>query len=152
MRKTRLSGLLAVLLLSGCQTEPTRTITKPGATYAQTQAALDACKIASFREIPQSMAAETSGGFYNPGTVQCSSVGGFTTCNRIGAVNIPASTSTYDVNAGLRDRYIDQCLRAKGFEVLDLPTCSSAEQTKKAKAMKDAGRRPSCAAGPMLAD
>lgn len=143
---------ISALVLAGCQTEPTRTIFKPGATYEQTQDALDACKIASLREIPQSMATQTTGGFYSPGTVQCSTVGGFTSCNQVGGVNIPAQSTSYDVNEGLRDRFIDRCLASKGFAVLDIPACKTADQKAKAKVQKDAGLRPSCAAGPMLAN
>jgi hypothetical protein len=32
-------------------------------------------------------------------------------------VNIPASSTSYDVNSDLRDRYITNCLERRGFTV-----------------------------------
>jgi hypothetical protein len=142
MRKTVLA--FAALALLGCQTEPATIVFKPGASLAATTLAVDQCRIASLREIPQALATNVSGGVHHPGTTQCSTVNGFTTCNQIGAVNIPASSSTYDVNGDLRDRYIKRCLASKGFSVSAGPPCAGGAQTRQALADREAGKRPSC--------
>lgn len=66
--------------------------------------------------------------------------------NRIGAVNIPASSTTYDVNGELRDRYVVRCLQSKDFTVkMDGHACATDAETKKALADRAAGQMPQCA-------
>ncbi|MET3521477.1 hypothetical protein [Mesorhizobium abyssinicae] len=138
--------LAAMAAIAGCQSGPTAIIYKPGVDLSSTVAAVDQCKIASFREIPQSIATEYHPGYNNPGTVQCNTIGTIVSCNTIGAVNIPGSTSTYDVNQGLRDRYITRCLEAKGFGVkMDGRACSTQAEANKAMADRAAGQFPKCA-------
>lgn len=142
------SALVVALVAVGCTTtEPARYIYKAGATRVDKQAALDACKIDSFQRIPQSVVSETNGGYYNPGHLQCSTVGTSTNCYRVGAVNIPATTNTYDVNEGLRGRFIAQCLVNKGYSVVDLPACPTPEAKAEAQKAADSGQLPKCATG-----
>lgn len=149
MRKTLwTAGLLA---LAACQSPSSSFVVwKPGASYDQTQRDTDQCRIAALREVPQSLATQVSGGVYVPGNVQCSTIGTLTSCNRVGGVNIPASSTTYDVNEELRSRQINRCLQAKGYSVTVLPDCVGDTQKTKAAADKAAGRKPSCAGGASL--
>lgn len=117
---------VATLVAACTSAEPVKFLYKPNSTISDKQAALDQCRIASFRDIPQTVVSEQRGGYSNPGTLQCSTIGGITNCNRIGAVNIPARTETYDVNAELRARYIDRCLESAGYKIYPLSQCSSA--------------------------
>lgn len=133
------------LFVAGCSSEPVMVVFKPGVSLDQSVAATDECRIASFREIPQAMATQVSGGYYNPGTVQCNTIGKSTFCNRVGAVNIPASSSTYDANGALRDRYITRCLQAKGFTVKQSRPCAGGAETDKALRDRQNGVMPSCA-------
>ncbi|RWN94736.1 hypothetical protein [Mesorhizobium sp.] len=138
-------------VIAGCQTGPAPIIFKPGVDLNSTVVALDQCKIDSFKEIPQSLATDVRPGYNNPGTIQCNTYGTMVTCNRIGAVNIPASSTTYDVNGELRDRYIVRCLQSNGFTVkMDGRACVTEAETKKALADRAAGQFPQCAvkAGP----
>jgi hypothetical protein len=113
-------------VLAGCQTGPQFTAFKPGTVHADRQAAFDQCKIVSLREIPQNMSTSVSPGYYSPGTISCSSYGTTTTCNRVGEVNIPATSSTYDNNQGLRDRFLMRCMEAKGYSMVPgLRVCKS---------------------------
>lgn len=125
-------SLLLVLLLSSCQTGPVPVAYKAGSTGPQRLNDYDQCKIASFREIPQSMATEYNPGYYNPGTVQCSTIGNTTSCNNVGAVNIPGSATSYDANGELRQRYIQRCMASKGYQFKLLPPCGSQEERTKA--------------------
>jgi hypothetical protein len=143
MRKKVLFATVA--LLAGCQSGPSAIVFKPGVDLGTTQAAVDQCKIASFKEIPQSIATDYHPGYSNPGTVQCNGYGGVVSCQTIGAVNIPGSTTTYDVNEGLRDRYINRCLQSKGFQVkLDGRACFGQSEVKQALADRAAGIFPKC--------
>ncbi|GLS39743.1 hypothetical protein GCM10010869_53400 [Mesorhizobium tianshanense] len=138
--------LLAVVILAGCQTGPTPIVFKPGVDLRSTVAAVDQCKIASFRDIPQSIATDYHPGYSNPGTVQCNTYGTVVSCNTIGAVNIPGSTTTYDVNQGLRDRYIVRCLEAKGFGVkFDGRACATQSEVNQAMKDRANGQFPKCA-------
>lgn len=137
--------MAAVAVVAGCQTSAP-IIFKPGVDLNSTVAAVDQCKIDSFKEIPQSLATDVNPGYNNPGTLQCNTYGTVVTCNRIGAVNIPASSTTYDVNGELRDRYVVRCLQSKGFTVkMDGHSCATDAETKKALADRAAGQMPQCA-------
>lgn len=128
----RFLSALPLVILAGCQTNTLPSTYKAGSTGPERQYAFDQCKIASLREIPQAMATDYNSGYYNPGTVQCNRIGNMTTCNRVGAVNIPASASTYDANAGLRNRYIGQCMQRRGFDFKILSACPTAEERQRA--------------------
>lgn len=141
----KLYSILSLLAVAGCtSTQPSKFIWKPGVSAAGKQSALDQCRIASFKEIPQTVVSETRGGYYNPGTLQCNTIGGMTSCHRVGAVSIPPTTDTYDINAGLRGRFIDRCLVGKGFTVTVLPACKSEADTKAATATAAQGGIPKC--------
>ncbi|MER9563492.1 hypothetical protein [Mesorhizobium sp. M0571] len=124
--------LLTILLLAGCQTGPLPSAFKPGSTASQRQFDYDQCKIASLKEIPQAMATQINPGVHTPGTVTCNTYGTATYCNEMGGLNIPATASTYDANQGLRTRYINNCIGAKGYSIIDRPACTTAEARQKA--------------------
>ncbi|ESY03883.1 hypothetical protein X753_21215 [Mesorhizobium sp. LNJC399B00] len=137
--------IIVILAVAGCQTAPAYIVYKPGVDLNATQTAKDQCQIASLREIPQSMATDYHPGYNNPGTVQCNTIGTVVSCNTIGAVNIPGSTTTYDVNQDLRDRYMVRCLEGQGFGVKLARACASEAENSKALADREAGRFPTCA-------
>jgi hypothetical protein len=122
----------AVAVVAGCQTGPVPSAFKPGSTWSQRQADYDQCKMASFKEIPQAMATQIDPGVYTPGSVQCTTIGSSTSCSQVGGLNIPATATTYDANGGLRDRYVARCMQAKGYSILQLPICPTAEARQKA--------------------
>lgn len=106
---------------------------RSGVTFAQKQRDYDQCKIASFKEIPQAVTAQSVGGLYIPGTLQCRSSYGMTTCNNVGEVNIPSQTVAVDNNGGIRGRYIESCLRSKGYVMLTRPMCKTDAERAKAR-------------------
>ena len=128
MRQAAITSLILVLV--GCAPAHTRLmIHKTGSRQADRVMAHDNCKIASFKEIPQTQGIATQGGYSNPGTVRCTTNFGVTNCNTVGAVNIPTTTSSYNVNQDLRTRFITRCLAEKGFSVVPLKkTCRSADE------------------------
>jgi len=123
----RISVITVVLVgVTGCQMAPEYLAYKPGTTQSVRQVAFDQCKIESLREIPQNMAMTYSPGYYNPGTLSCSTYGNYTSCNRIGEVNIPGSVGSYDANDSLRNRYLMRCMEAKGYRMIKgVPLCKS---------------------------
>jgi hypothetical protein len=124
--------LATVAVVAGCQTGPMPSAFKPGSTFSQRQFDYDQCKIASLKEIPQAMATQINPGVHTPGTVTCNTIGSSTYCNEMGGLNIPATASTYDVNEGLRGRYISSCMMRKGYSIIVRPACASAEARQKA--------------------
>ncbi|MFQ0815738.1 hypothetical protein AVM02_07450 [Brucella anthropi] len=147
-----LATLAALVALSACQTGNDTFLFKPGATMATKQADFDQCKIASFRSIPQAMAVQSTGGYYNPGTVQCNTFGNTTTCNRVGAVNIPSQQYTVDANEGLRFRFMMQCMQGKGYTPLQgLPMCRN-EQERRAAMAATRPQDVKCMTGQRLAN
>lgn len=135
MKKIAVVGALA--LVSGCVSGPVNVVHKTGSTFSQRQLAADECRIEGLRQVPQSMVTETSPGYYNPGTIQCNTFGNTTSCNRVGAVNIAATSSTYDVNQSLRDRTVARCLAAKGYDIVQKPICTSSKEADAYRAARD---------------
>lgn len=133
----RVAVLSALALISGCVSGPADLVHKTGSSLAQRQLAADQCRIESLRQVPQALVTETDPGYYNPGTIQCNTFGNMTSCNRVGAVNIPASSSTYDVNQSLRDRTIARCLASKGFDIVQKPICTSTKDATAYRAVRD---------------
>jgi len=128
----RLTFVLPVLVVASCQTGPVLMSYKAGTTFPQRQADYDQCKIAALNMVPSAPATDYKPGYYNPGVVQCSTIGNYTSCNRVGAVSIPGSVTTYDRNQNLRDREIARCMASKGYQFLDRPICSSDEERRRA--------------------
>lgn len=121
----KISVIMATFLIGGCIEQPMYLVHKTGSTLEQRRAAVDECEFQAISAVPRAMSTQISGGYYSPGSVQCSTIGTFTTCNQVGGINIPASASTYDANQELRDRYVNRCLRQSGFEVFQRPVCRS---------------------------
>lgn len=135
----------AVGVLAGCQSSSHAIIFKPGVNMPATVAAADQCKIASFKDIPQSMATQINPGVHTSGTMYCNTIGQITSCNEVGGLNIPATATTYDVNQELRDRYLARCLQAQGFTVeMNGRTCTSESEERQAYSDRMAGRFPKC--------
>ncbi len=133
----KLVVLLGLMTLAGCVEQPAYLVHKTGSNYADRMRARDACEFQAIQAVPRAMATQVSGGFYNPGTLQCSTVGTFTNCNRVGAVNIPATATTYDANQELRDRYIGRCLADRGYSIVPKPVCTTEQQRQTFRATLD---------------
>lgn len=120
--------IFTVLLLVGCVSSSPQTaflIHKTGSNTAERKDAFELCEFEGIRNVPRAMVTDIDPGYSSPGTLQCNTVGTSTTCNRVGDINIPASSSTYDANEQIRDRYIQRCLRQKGFETYTRPICKT---------------------------
>lgn len=135
MKRVFFVGVVA--LVSGCVSGPVNVVHKTGSSFAQRQLAADECRIEGLKQVPQSMVTDYNPGYYNPGTIQCNTFGNMTSCNRVGAVNIPASSSTHDVNQSLRDRTVARCLAAKGYDIVQKPICSSSKDADAYRAVRD---------------
>lgn len=144
--------MLAAAALAGCVTDggPRTTIYKAGSTKSQRQADYDACKIQSFKSIPQTMATEVTPGYSSPGTAICNTYGTMTTCNTVGGFDVPATASSYDVNASLRGRFINSCLRAKGYVFYTKPACKT--EAERQEAIRNPGPDAKCIGGSPMQD
>jgi hypothetical protein len=118
----------AVFALIGCGPTTTAVLYKQGMTLSSKQKDYDACKIKSFKEIPQNIVTEFHPGKRRSGTVSCFNYGLSTQCNTVGGIDIPASTSSHDANEGIRERFIDGCLKAKGYKLVELRDCEFGEE------------------------
>jgi len=143
MKKMLFVGAV-VLILTGCITPvATTALFNPGVTVAKKQRDLDQCKIASFRQVPQTVVSHVSGGYYHAGDVRCrertgdKDKGKGVYCERVGQVYIPPSTTMRDVNANLRWRFVRGCLEDKGYRVVEqLRGCLDAAERQRALAAR----------------
>ena len=123
------AALCAVML--GCATPNVAMLYKPGSLAPQRQADIDACTIASFKEIPQVIATTTTGGYSIPGEIECREENGRTVCREEGRRNVPVRTRNYDVNDQLRDRFVRRCLTERGYSYIQRPVCATPEERNK---------------------
>ena len=123
--------IFGVAILSGCQTAPTSTpfFHKLGTTIYDKQSVIDSCKIQSLKEIPQAIGTSVTPGMSSPGTTYCNSYGmyGGIQCNTYGGYNIPPQVNNYDMNNGLRDRFVNACMEKKGYTITMMPFCKAGE-------------------------
>jgi hypothetical protein len=119
--------ILMIFSLTACA-EPTAFYYKKSMVLATKQKDYDACKIKSFKQIPQNIITTYHPGVHNPGTLSCNTIGTYTSCNRVGALDIPASSSSRDANEGMRARFIEECMTGKGYSLVEVPMCSLSEQ------------------------
>lgn len=121
----RVAAAGALLFLAGCVSGPVPVVYKAGSSFAERQSAADACRIESLEKIPQALVTEVRPPVYRPGYTECREdpMSGRRYCREAGGFVYPGSSSTRDVNAELRERYIGTCLRRAGFEVIAMPIC-----------------------------
>jgi hypothetical protein len=108
---------------------PTASYQKPGTTRQQRRDEILQCQVAALQTVPQAASTRYSPGFSAPGTTVCNTVGYTTTCNQVGAVNIPGRLTTVDVNSGIRDQYLDLCMRQRGYQFLPARFCQTRDDT-----------------------
>jgi hypothetical protein len=88
---------------------------KPDTTRAQSRLDGEECMLEAAENIQPAMGVATTPGFSSPGSLMCNSIGTMTTCNNVGAVNIPPSTYSYDANNPTRQLYVKVCMEKKGY-------------------------------------
>lgn len=126
MRRFVVLSLIAFVVSSCASPQPM--LFKPGTSFNRKQTDLDRCRIASFKAVPQALMTEVTPGYYDPGFIDCyRGHHGHRMCVRRGGYYTPPSSYTYDRNDGLRNRYVISCLNRKGYNVLTLPRCKTAE-------------------------
>lgn len=129
--------LLAAFAVSACVSQEPM-LFKPGVSFAKKQNDLDRCRITSFKAVPQAIMTHVSSGYYSPGYIKCHrNRHGKRWCQRQGGYYTPPSSYSYDRNNGLRQRYIQSCLNKKGYNILTLPRCKSAEEQMSALKQKN---------------
>jgi hypothetical protein len=128
--KIALSLVMAVGV-SACQTGgyvpggDTVSWQKKGTTRAQRHEDRLTCEVAGAQAVPVATQTAYSGGYSNPGTLQCTSVGYSTSCNRVGAYSVPSSMSTYDSNSSLRNNFVELCMTKKGYSIQPTKWCQN---------------------------
>lgn len=136
-------ALFGTLVLAGCvDTQPAYLVHKTGSAPTERMSALTRCEVIALQAVPRAMATQMTGGYYNPGSIQCNTFGSMTTCNRVGAVNIAPTAYSYDANQELRMRVTSQCLNESGFDVFTRPRCVTDSQKNAYRAASNAPGQP----------
>jgi len=121
------AGIAAIT--AGCQTVgyvPGGSVmawSKPTATRAQERLDNEECILDATQQIQPAMGVATTPGFSSPGSLMCNSVGSMTTCNNVGAVNIPGSAYSYDANMPVRKLFVKVCMEKKGYTLSQSKWC-----------------------------
>ncbi len=124
MYKIRSLTLLALVLLGACA--PLSIYYKEGADVVQSEINLTQCQVSALKEVPRDIRTRYVPARYAPYT-HCNAAGYCSTHYRMIS---PARTETYDANARLRVKVVDQCMAMVGYRPVALPQCN-AETTRK---------------------
>lgn len=124
----RAIAILVALTLCACAPTTATLYYKQGTHLPLTQHVYDSCKIKSFKEIPQNIITDYYPGSHDPGRLQCrNTIPGYADCQRIGGHSIPASVTHRDANAGLRSRFMQNCMGNKGYTLMTFPYCQDGQ-------------------------
>lgn len=110
---------LAAFVLAACG--PLGLYYKAGAPVTEMNRAMTNCEVEALGKVPVDRRIERDPVRIVPRRV-CDSAGNCTVFyDRVGG-----EVRTWDANAGLRSRVLNQCMADKGFNYVDLPACSQA--------------------------
>ena len=135
--RPRLIVAIFAISVAGCvqtQTGYVHLTHKLGSNSADRGKALDMCQFEAIKAVPRALSTTTKKGYSDPGTLQCSTIGTMTSCNRVGAFNTPSTSTTTDANVELRDRYTARCLERAGYAVFKKPLCQTESGKQKFRA------------------
>lgn len=125
----KLLGWIGVVACcAGCATGP-KTVElahQAGSAPSARVAAIDACAIESFKEVPQAIVTESLRPYITPTRVYCDRSRGLSYCREFGGNAVPRYRS-YDANGALRKRFIARCLEERGFTVVERRYCERGE-------------------------
>ncbi len=141
----RFYGVISAVLVLGCvPTEPYTFAWREGATSSQANSAGTDCEIEAANRVPQSVQAYTTPIYRTPSNVQCNTIGTYVSCQEYGGQVYGGQTKTYDANAELRFKAVQQCLARKGFGMVSIPVCTK-DQAAQGVVSFGTGRLPSTA-------
>lgn len=117
MKPIRLTSVL-LLTLTACA--PLPLYYKPGVSVARLQSDQTDCEVKALRDAPVAGQIRQRPPIFVPGEVFCDSAGN---CYSTPGYWIDGGIYTVDVNAGLRDRVVAQCMASKGYSPVQIPPC-----------------------------
>jgi len=139
MRKGIAICLVSFGFLAGCGAGKTALVFyNENVTYDDGNQALLDCQVEAAQKVPVSNNIHTTPTWTTP--VSCTVSSGRTSCS--GGVTYGGNMVTQDLNGGLRDRVIKQCLRDKGYFVGEAPICNARNKRKLSKNLDAANVGP----------
>jgi len=139
MRKGIAICLVSFGFLAGCGAGKTALVFyNENVTYDDGNQALLDCQVEAAQKVPVSNNIHTTPTWTTP--VSCTVFSGRTSCS--GGVTYGGNMVTQDLNGGLRDRVIKQCLRDKGYFVGEAPICNARNKRKLSKNLDAANVGP----------
>lgn len=125
------------LVLSACVPTSHAIYWKEGPNFAQRQSDFTDCEVEALNKVPNQTAVRSIPGYttpiqVSPSSTQCYGYGNYASCNSSGSTVtggqvIGGGVETYDANLGLRDRVGRQCLSRRGYTLVTLPVCTTAQ-------------------------
>ena len=114
----RLAPLVCLAALAACAPPPL--YYKAGAAPGQVTALRTSCEVAALREVPRDIRTTYIPPRYMPHYY----LGPYGHYHRGFVLIEPGRTESYDANAELRARVVDQCMAEAGFRPVRLPACA----------------------------
>ena len=119
MKSISLSLPVALFLLAGCDAGLS-TYYKTGAQVSRLKTDTVNCEVKALKDAPVAMQTRQRAPIFYPGTQICNGA----TCYYRPGFWVDGGFYTVDVNQGLRERVLDQCMAQKGYQPVNLPRCS----------------------------
>lgn len=104
---------------------------RDGAGAAEVANVSTACEVIALQNVPRAMTSYTTPTYTTPADISCTGSGNMVRCHDDGSQTYGGYTRTEDVNQGLRDRVLHQCLASRGVTTRTFERCSD-EDAKRA--------------------
>ena len=121
--KNVLKVVAAFAVLSGCG--PVSMYYQPGVAVSRLDTDHTNCEVSALRDAPVANQIRRDPSIFIPSRSYCNSAG---SCYTRPGYWVHGDIYTVDVNAGLRQRVLDQCMQQKGYQQVSIPRCSQAVQ------------------------
>ena len=112
--------MVLALALAGCG--PLTLYHRPGVSVSRMQADSTECEVQALRDAPVANQIRQNPPVFIPGNTWCNADG---QCRTGPGTWVDGGFTSVDVNAGLRDRVMRQCMANRGYQPVTLPECSA---------------------------
>ena len=130
-----------VLLTAGCEPGPTAFYLQQDTTAGRTQSDITRCEVEAVNTVPTANVQTVSPVYRTPDQTTCQETALGIRCTTTPGTTYGGNVSTFDQNADLRSRVLNQCMASRGYSLVTLPHCTD-EQLAAGRFYPDATPKP----------
>ena len=118
-----------MLFLAGCEPGPAAFYLQQGTTAGRTQSDITRCEVEAVNTVPSAIVQSVSPVYRTPDQTTCRETALGIQCTTTPGTTYGGNVSTFDQNADLRSRVLNQCMASRGYSFVTLPHCTGEQLT-----------------------